>query len=304
VTDFSVGDAFADHRNLLFAVAYDLLGSVADAEDVVQETWLRWSKVPQDEVHNQRAYLVRIATTQALNRLRANRSRREIYVGPWLPEPIVEPDPAEEITDRAAREYDISIAMLVVLETLSPAERAVFVLREVFGMPHDEVAATLGRTPASVRQLAHRAREHVDARRPRFAADASKQRQATEQFLQACVTGDMSTLLELLAPDVSLVSDGGGQVKAARRPILGADKVARFMIGISQDSTASNVEFVRINGAIGLVAYDGDAATFVGLLDLIDDRIASIYIMVNPDKLQHLHRRALDTGRSRPQLSR
>jgi RNA polymerase sigma-70 factor (ECF subfamily) len=289
VTEASAGDAFAGHRNLLFAVAYDLLGSVADAEDVVQETWLRWSTVAQDEIHNQRAYLVRIATTQALNRLRANRSRRESYVGPWLPEPIVEPDPAEEITDRAAREHDISIAMLVVLETLSPAERAVFVLREVFGLPHDEVAATLGRTPASVRQLAHRAREHVDARRPRFEADPGRQRQATEQFLQACVTGDMSTLLELLARDVSLVSDGGGLVKAAIRPILGADRVARFMIGISQ-SGPGDVEFVRINGTVGVVTYVGDAATTVGLLDLVDDRIASIYIMVNPDKLQHLHR--------------
>jgi hypothetical protein len=197
---------------------------------------------------------------------------------------------AKERADRAAREHEISIAMLVVLETLSPAERAVFVLREVFGMPHDEVAATLGRTPASVRQLAHRAREHVDDRRPRFDADASKQRQATEQFLQACVTGDMSTLLELLAPDVSLVSDGGGQAKAARRPVLGADKVARLMIGISQDGPASNVEYARINGAIGVVGYDGDSAIFVGLLDLIDEGIASIYIMVNPDKLQHLHR--------------
>jgi RNA polymerase sigma-70 factor (ECF subfamily) len=285
----SVGDAFADHRNLLFAVAYDLLGSVADAEDVVQETWLRWSTVATEEIHNQRAYLVRIATTQSLNRLRANRSRRETYVGPWLPEPIVEPDPAEEITDRAAREHDVSIAMLVVLETLSPAERAVFVLREVFGMAHDEVAVTLGRTPASVRQLAHRAREHVDARRPRFEADESKQRQATERFLQACVSGDMSRLLELLAPDVSLVSDGGGQVTAATRPIHGSDKVARFMIGVSQ-TAPSDVQFVRINGAIGVVGYDADSATFVGLLDLVDDRIASIYIMVNPDKLQHVHR--------------
>jgi RNA polymerase sigma-70 factor (ECF subfamily) len=290
VTEVSVGDQFADHRNLLFAVAYDLLGSVADAEDVVQETWLRWSTVSQEEIHNQRAYLLRIATTQALNRLRANRSRRETYIGPWLPEPIVEPDPAEAITDRAAREHEISIAMLVVLETLSPAERAVFVLREVFGMSHDEVAGTLGRTPASVRQLAHRAREHVEARRPRFAADARKQRQATEQFLQACATGDISTLLQLLAPDVSLVSDGGGQVKAALRPVLGADKVARLMIAVSRDNAASDVEFVRINGAIGVVAYVGDAATFVGLLDLIDDRIASIYIMSNPDKLRHLHR--------------
>jgi RNA polymerase sigma-70 factor, ECF subfamily len=290
VTEVSAGDSFAEHRNLLFTVAYDLLGSVADAEDVVQESWLRWSAVSHDEVRNPRAYLVRVATTQALNRLRANRSRREAYVGPWLPEPLVEPDPAEGVTDRAAREHDVSIAMLVVLETLSPAERAVFVLREVFGMPHDEVAAALGRTPASVRQLAHRAREHVDARRPRFPADVSRQRQATEQFLQACVTGDISALLELLAPDVSLLSDGGGQAKAARRPIVGADKVARFLISVSREGSAVDVEFVRINGTIGVVQYDGDTARMVGLVDLVDDRIASIYIMNNPEKLRHLRR--------------
>ncbi|MEO9140280.1 MAG: RNA polymerase sigma-70 factor [Jatrophihabitans sp.] len=281
---------FEQHRNLLFAVAYDVLGSVADAEDVVQETWLRWSTVEMDEVREPRAYLVRIATNQALNRARSNAGKRESYIGPWLPEPLVEPDPAEQIVASAAREHEVSIAMLVVLETLGPAERAVFVLREVFGLSYDEVAATLDRTPVSVRQMAHRARDHVQARRPRFEADASAQRAATEQFLLACVTGDMAALLDLLAPDVTLVSDGGGQAKAARRPIEGPDKVARFMIGIAQDASGLDVRFANVNGTLGVVFSEHDQASHVALLDLDGDRVANVYIVANPDKLRHLRR--------------
>jgi RNA polymerase sigma factor (sigma-70 family) len=166
--------AFERHRRLLFTVAYDLLGSVSDAEDVVQDAWLRWSSAERSDVRDARAYLVRVVTTQSLNRLRTNRARRETYAGPWLPEPLVEPDLAEAVTARAAREHEVSMAMLVILETLSPSERAVFVLREVFGMSHEEVAAALDRTPASVRQRAHRARAHVQARRPRFEVDQSR----------------------------------------------------------------------------------------------------------------------------------
>jgi RNA polymerase sigma-70 factor (ECF subfamily) len=166
--------AFVQHRRLLFTIAYDLFGSVADAEDAVQDAWLRWSSAPRSEVRDPRAYLVRVVTTQSLNRLRTNRARRETYAGPWLPEPLVEPDLAEAVTARAAREHEVSMAMLVILETLSPSERAVFVLREVFGMSHEEVAAALDRTPASVRQRAHRARAHVQARRPRFEVDQSR----------------------------------------------------------------------------------------------------------------------------------
>jgi len=283
-------DPFAEHRNLLFKVAYDLLGSVADAEDVVQEAWLRWSAADRDDVRDARAYLVRVATTQALNRHRANAAKRETYIGPWLPEPLVEPDPADQVIERAAREHDVSIAVLVVLETLGPAERAVFVLREVFGMSHDEIATALDRTPASVRQLAHRAREHVQARRPRFEADATEQRHATEQFLLACRTGDLTALLGLLAPDVTLVSDGGGQAKAARRPIEGPDKVARFMIGIAHEAAELDMRFALINGTVGVVLYDGDAANTVALLDIDAGRIAGVYIVANPDKLAHLRR--------------
>jgi RNA polymerase sigma-70 factor (ECF subfamily) len=283
-------DVFAQHRRLLFTVAYDLLGSVADAEDVVQETWLRWSQVDEATVRQPRAYLVRTATNQALNRIRANVARREDYIGPWLPEPLVEPDPADDVAERAAREQDVSLALLVVLETLSPAERAVFVLREVFGMSHDEIAETLDRTPASVRQLAHRAREHVQARRPRFEADASAQRQATERFLTACASGDLGALLELLAPDVTLLSDGGGVVTAARRPIVGADKVGRFLLGIAADAAGLDLRLVLVNGVLGFAGYDEGRATHVATLDVVDGRIRTVFIVANPAKLERVTR--------------
>jgi RNA polymerase sigma-70 factor (ECF subfamily) len=287
---------FAEYRNLLFRVAYDLLGSVADAEDVVQETWLRWSADDRSQVDNPRAYLVRIATNQALNRLRAAKARRETYVGPWLPEPIVDEvtegsrDPAEVVAERAAKGEAISLAMLVVLETLSPSERAVFVLREVFGMSHDEIAAALDRSAASVRQMAHRAREHVQARRPRFEAPQDERQRITEQFLAACMTGDIQALLGLLAPDVTVVSDGGGKVRAARRPILGADKVSRFLMGIADEAAKLEMRFALVNGDLGFVAYDGDHLQSVLLLDVVDGQIRTVYSIANPDKLAHLSR--------------
>lgn len=281
-------EAFSVHRNLLFKVAYDLLGSVADAEDVVQETWLRWSRVDHATVRDARAYLVRISTTQALNRMRANQSRREIYIGPWLPEPLVEPDPAEMVTERAAREQDISLAMMVVLETLSPSERAVFVLREVFGMPHEEVAVALDKTPASVRQLAHRAREHVDARRPRYEVDRGEQRAVTEQLMAALAAGDMSMTLELLAPDVTLISDGGGLAKAALRPIEGRDRVARFIFGIADVAAEGDLRFALVNGGVGVVSYHGATVTTVATIDLVDGLIKTVLLVANPEKLMHV----------------
>ena len=284
-----MSDPFDEHRRLLFSVAYDLLGSVADAEDVVQETWLRWSKDDRSDVQNPRAYLVRIATTQALNRIRAVQARKESYIGPWLPEPLVEPDPAEAIADRAAREQAVSLAMLVVLETLSPAERAVFVLREVFGMAHDEIATALDRSPASVRQLAHRAREHVQARRPRFPTDDAVQRQVTEQFLRTCATDDRAGLLAILAPDVTLVSDGGGVVSAARRPIVGADKVSRFLAGIAPEVARNDLVLARVNGDVGILATRDDAAVSVLHLDIEDGLIRTIYVVSNPEKLTHVN---------------
>lgn len=285
-------DAFQAHRRLLFSVAYDIVGSVADAEDVVQETWLRWSAVDAGTVANPRAYLVQIAARQALNRLRSLRSRRETYVGPWLPEPLVidvdgPPDPAA-----AAEQADeVSLAMLVVLETLTPAERAVFVLHEVFGVPHDEIADALGRSAASVRQLAHRAREHVQARRPRFPTDDLEQRRLTEAFVAACVDGDLDALTRMLAPEVRVVSDGGGKAKAARREVSGVDKVSRFMVGIAKEGMGTPghaLRFARVNGEWGIVGYVGTQPTYLGLLDVRDERIEAVYIVANPDKLTRI----------------
>jgi RNA polymerase sigma-70 factor (ECF subfamily) len=285
-------EVFTRHRGLLFSVAYDILGSVTDAEDVVQETWLRWSAADRSDVAEPRAYLARIAARLALNRLRAIRAQRESYPGPWLPEPLLtSPDVGTEVAEHAERGREISIAMLVVLETLSPAERAVFVLREVFGMPHDEIASALGRTEPAVRQLAHRAREHVHARRPRFDADPAEHRQITERFLAACYTGDLRGLIELMAPDVVLTTDGGGKAKAARRPVTGSDKVARFLLAIAKDGLADlDVQVASINGQLGIIATAGQQPAVVALADVADGLIRRIYFFVNPDKLSGVAR--------------
>ena len=219
-------DPFVAHRGLLFTVAYEMLGSAVDAEDVVQETWLRWSGVDQAEVRDPRAYLVRIVTRQAMNRLRSVSRRREEYVGEWLPEPLLtSPDAAEDVE----LAENVSIAMLTVLETLGPAERAVFVLHEVFETPYDEIAEVVGKTPAAVRQIGHRARAHVAARRPRMQVDRAQQEATVQKLIAAISSGDVPRLLEVLAPEVVLIADGGGQVRAARKPIIGADRVVAFL---------------------------------------------------------------------------
>ena len=221
-------EAFVAHRNLLFTVAYEMLGSAADAEDVLQETWLRWVKVDLEQVRDQRAYLVRITTRQALNRLRTMKRRKETYVGPWLPEPLLTaPDVAEDVELAES----VSMALMLVLETLSPTERAVFVLREAFDVSYDEIAAAVDKSPAAVRQIAHRARQHVDARRPREVVSPSETRAALASFRRALETGDLQGLLDVLAPDVVLVSDGGGVKQAALRPVTGAERVVRFILG-------------------------------------------------------------------------
>ena len=209
-------EAFLAYRNLLFTVAYEMLGSAADAEDVLQETWLRWAGVDLGTVRDQRAYLVRITTRQALSRLRTLGRRKESYVGPWLPEPLLTaPDVAEDVELADS----VSMAMLLVLETLTPTERAVFVLREVFDLAYDEIAEAVGKSPAAVRQIAHRARAHVAARRPRGVVSAAETRDALEAFQRAAETGDLQSLLDILAPDVVLLGDGGGvkQAVLARR---------------------------------------------------------------------------------------
>ncbi|MHA6802276.1 RNA polymerase sigma factor SigJ [Salinifilum ghardaiensis] len=255
--DSGTGSAaqFEDHREQCFAAAYRMLGSVADAEDVVQETWLRWSCRDRSEVTTPGAYLVRTATRLALDRLRALRARRESYVGQWLPEPVITAQAGEDAAEPALRSESASAAVLVVLEALAPAERAVFVLREVFGFPREEIAATLGRSTAGVRQLAHRAREHVRARRPRFDADRETRRRVAERFLDACRGGDLTALLAELAPEVAL---GGGRAKSARNPVRGADEVARFLAGIHANRFhRREFRLVELNGQPGAIRRRG-----------------------------------------------
>jgi RNA polymerase sigma-70 factor (ECF subfamily) len=285
-------ESFGRNRRLLFTVAYQMLGSVADAEDVVQDAWLRWSAADRHDVDDERAYLVRIASRLALDRMRSARSRRETYVGPWLPEPLVtapasDPDPA----DAAELGEQVSLALLVVLETLSPVERAVFVLREVFGLPGAEVARVLGRSEAAVRQLAHRAREHVEARQPRFDTDRRAQREVTEQFFAAIAGGDVDALIATLSPGVVLVSDGGGKVSAARRPITGAEKVARFLVGIGAkglEIPGMQVRLTEVNGLLGVAAWV-DGEPFVSISPVVEDgRIDQVLVVANPDKLAGL----------------
>ncbi|GIE93396.1 RNA polymerase sigma-70 factor [Paractinoplanes rishiriensis] len=275
---------FDRHRGLLFAVAYRILGSAADAEDAVQDAWLRWTAADRTRVDDPRAYLCKIVTNLALERLRAAKRRRETYVGPWLPEPIP--------TDAPVDAESVSMAMLVVLETLSPLERAVFVLREVFDFSHAEIAAAVERSEPSVRQAAHRAREHVRARRPRFAADPARQRAVTERFVAAATGGDLNALLDLLAPDVTVWTDGGGKVRHAPRPVTGAQRVAAWFatLGtVSYEGVAPadmHAEIVEINGAAGLLFRGPDRVVATITFDIgPDGRIVTIYNVANPDKL-------------------
>ena len=269
---------------MLFGIAYRMLGSVADAEDVMQDAWLRWNAVTS-AVENPQAYLARTVTNLSLNRLRSAAVQRESYIGPWLPEPLVtEPDATEEVETAES----VSLAMLVVMETLSPLERAVFVLREVFGFSYREIAGMLDRSEASVRQVGHRARSHVQARRPRFDAPAEVRRRITEEFLVACVGGDLNRMMEMLAPDVTAWTDGGGKVRAALRPLHGADKVARWILGVVARPAegAAEVRFVDVNGEPGvLITVDG-VPDSVSCIDVEEGMITAIRLVRNPDKLR------------------
>ncbi|MDL4819786.1 RNA polymerase sigma-70 factor [Actinomadura opuntiae] len=292
-----MSDVFEEHRNLLFAVAYRMLGSAADAEDAVQDAWLRWSAADRSDVQDPKAYLVRITTNVALDRLRSARAQRETYVGPWLPEPMLT---SPDVAEGAELSESVSMAMLVVLETLSPLERAVFVLKEVFGYPYAEIARALDRTEASVRQLGTRARKHVEARRPRFEAGAAERRAATERFLDAVVGGDVNRLMESLAPDVTMWTDGGGKVRAPKKLVHGFELVGRFLSGI-RDRPYEGVgpdewrmRRVEINGAPALVVDGPDRPISTITVSVGDDgRVAEIHLVANPDKL-----RAIAEGRT------
>jgi RNA polymerase sigma-70 factor (TIGR02957 family) len=283
----SATEAFVAHRNLLFTVAYEMLGSAADAEDVLQETWLRWAGVDLGTVRDRRAYLVRITTRQALVRLRTLGRRRESYVGPWLPEPLLTaPDVAEDVELADS----VSMAMLLVLETLTPTERAVFVLREVFDLGYDEIADAVDKTPAAVRQIAHRARAHVAARRPRGVASAAETRHALEAFQRATDTGDLQSLLDILAPDVVFLGDGGGVKQAVLRPVVGADKVARLLAVGLGTIAAGSLQPAQVNGYPALILrFDGEVDTVVAVR-IDDGLITGLYAVRNPEKLSHMER--------------
>jgi RNA polymerase sigma-70 factor (TIGR02957 family) len=281
-------EPFVTHRSLLFTVAYEMLGSAADAEDVVQETWLRWADIgdaARDEVRDPRAYLVQMVTRQALNRLRTLARQREDYVGEWLPEPLLtSPDVAEDIELAES----VSIAMLTVLETLGQAERAVFVLREVFDVPYDEIAEAVGKSSAAVRQIAHRARQHVAARRPRMEVSRTEQQQVVERFLVALTTGDVEGLMDVLAPDVVLVADGGGLVPAVRRPVEGMERVVALLSRFSQVAPGAEVATLLLNGAVAArIDPAGELNTAVTFV-VEDGRIGRIYAIRNPHKLGRL----------------
>jgi RNA polymerase sigma-70 factor (ECF subfamily) len=279
-------DPFVAHRGLLFTVAYEMLGSAADAEDVVQETWLRWDAIGEDEraaVREPRAFLVRMVTRKALDRLRSNARRREDYVGEWLPEPLLT---APDVADDVELAESVSIAMLTVLETLTPTERAVFVLREVFDTPYGEIAEVLGKSEAAVRQIGHRARGHVAARRPRMEVSRGEQQEVVARFLAAVTQGDLKGLLDVLAPDVVLVADGGGVVQAVVNPVVGAKKVANLLRPFSRFAPEAEILPVLLNGAVGarIVGTDDGYDTAISFV-VEEGRISRIYAVRNPAKL-------------------
>ncbi|AKU16721.1 RNA polymerase sigma-70 factor [Luteipulveratus mongoliensis] len=278
-----LAEEFSAVRPRLVGAAYRIVGSVADAEDVVQDAWLRWSRVDREEVREPAAYLLTVTTRVALNRLRQQRSRREDYVGPWLPEPIDEVDVATSVE----MSESVSMAMMVVLETLSPLERAAFVLHDVFGLTFGEVAIALDRSEAAARQLGHRARSHVAARQPRQVVDRVRHRKVTEQFVHAASTGDVQELLELLAPEVVLVADGGGVRQAALRPIHGVDKVSRFLAGIAEKGGVKDVvmRVLPVNGESAILLTRDDELDSVCFLTVEEQGITALHLIRNPDKL-------------------
>jgi len=280
-----VTNPFVTHRSLLFTVAYEMLGTAADAEDVVQETWLRWTNVDHDQVRDPRAYLVQIVTRQALNRLRTQARRREDYVGEWLPEPVLT---SPDVADDVVLAESVSMAMLTVLETLGPTERAVFVLREVFDVRYDEIAEAVGKTPAAVRQITHRARDHVAARRPRMQVSPDEQRVVVDRFMAALDSGNIQDLFDVLAPDVVVFADGGGLAGALRHPMEGADQVVGLLARFSRLASGASLGVVWLNGAPAVrIDLDGELVGTVSLV-IEDGRITRILGISNPQKLSRL----------------
>ena len=274
-------------RPLLFTIAYEILGSATESDDVLQDSYLRWADVDLATVRDTKSYLARLVTRQALNAVRTSTRRREDYVGPWLPEPLLLDE--HDVSADLVLAESVSMAMLVLLETLTPDERAVFVLREVFGFDHNEIAAAVDKSATTVRQVAHRAREHVRARRRRFEpADAATTARITEQFMTATATGDLAGLLSVLAPDATWTADSGGRTTAARRPIVGAQRVAAVILTIFRrrpGTSDARIEMASCNNTPTLFAYRGDRLEGVFLVEITDGRITNFYAIRNPDKL-------------------
>jgi RNA polymerase sigma-70 factor (ECF subfamily) len=274
-------------RPLLFTIAYEIIGSTTEADDVLQDSYLRWAQVDLAVVHDTKSYLARLVTRQALNALRADARRREDYVGPWLPEPLLldAQDPSADVVLAES----VSMAMLVLLETLSPDERAVFVLREVFGFDYDEIASAVDKSAAAVRQVAHRAREHVQARRKRFTpVDPAQKARIAAEFMAAAAGGDVQTVMSMLSPDVVWTADSGGKASAARRPVIGAEKVARMAIGIVSRGLQLpdvHLEMAMRNAAPAMMLYAGGRLEGIFTVEIVDGKITNVYAMRNPDKL-------------------
>ncbi|WP_030865402.1 RNA polymerase sigma-70 factor [Streptomyces sp. NRRL S-37] len=291
MTTDTVTDVFEEHRPVLLGVAYRMLGRVADAEDVVQDAWLRWSGGDRAEVREPRGYLVRVTTRLAIDRLRQIKAHGETYVGPWLPEPYVTDfgDTVPDAAERAVLADSVSLAVLVVMESLSPLERAVFVLREAFGYPYADIAAMLDRGEPAVRQLAGRARRHVEERRPRYEVDPAERRDLTERFLAAAADGDLAGLLELLAPDARLVGDSGGRSRAPLRVLESADHVGRFLLGVARKGVPDlSFRFLELNGGPAVLVLSAGKPDSVVQLDVADGRVRTVYVIRNPDKLRPL----------------
>lgn len=287
--DQSATEVFEEHRSLLFGIAYRMLGEVAEAEDLVQETFLRWQREARSQVQSAKAYLTTIITRLCIDHLRSARHRREQYVGMWLPEPLVAPeaDPA-----RAAQMADsVTNAFLLLLETLSPVERAVFLLREVFGYDYEEVGQYVGKSEANCRQMVSRAREHLTARRPRFDVNPERAGELIEQFQRACANGDTQGLLGLLTEDAAIYADGGGKVSAAGKPVLGAAKVAKFLVGVYRLAPVGlpvQMRHCTINAEPGVLVFVGGKLEQAMTFEMENGRVHAIYVVRNPEKLKHL----------------
>jgi RNA polymerase sigma-70 factor (ECF subfamily) len=285
-------DVHPEFRPLLFSIAYRMIGSVSEAEDIVQEAFLRYHRAAPADVENPKAYLSAITTRLAIDHLRSARARREEYVGPWLPEPLLADEHAPDPSEQAELADSLSLAFLVLLERLTPVERAAFLLREVFGYPYDEIAEIIDRSEDNARQLVSRARRHVDAERPRFEVSREAHEELTERFVVASQSGDLEGLIELLAADAYTYADGGGKVQAPRKTLHGRERVARFMVAISGPGGGAEgvtMHPVDVNGRPGRLARDADGNP-VGVLslDVADGLIQAVRIIVNPDKLAHV----------------